>query len=448
MSTSTAENQNSTASTAEKLSGQAVENKPVSAQPGGETRTGRGSGRGRLRFALELAALLPLSLLALEALLGFMGVGQQEIVRPDPELGCVHLPGKLVTWRMEGYSREHLSSAGLRDVEHSLSKPQGTYRIAIMGDSAAEGLQVALNETYARRLEQLLNEDLQAGGSLAKKLFMQEIPQNFAQNLAAGASPQAGAIKHFEVINFGCSSYSTGQELLQFKKEVAQYKPDLTIVMICKGDTLENNIDVTQRSKAEPKPYFYLDQTGKLELDTSILQENKDKLSLDSPTNKVLNWLRANSNLYGAVNRTNFNLFLSDKAYFRLTRFAQDMGKRLATQKEAIAVPLYGVQNNRQVTLAVIKEFQRTARAAGSQFAMTLFPDVTASDKDWADTITAIKAQASSDNFGVIDLQPPFRKDKNPSGLFLQFHFSKEGHELTARTIKEFLENTPVKPAP
>ncbi|HNA73407.1 MAG TPA: hypothetical protein PKW73_08715, partial [Candidatus Obscuribacter sp.] len=92
MSTSTAENQNSTASTAEKLSGQAVENKPLSTQPERETRTDKSSGRGKLRFALEMTALLPLSILALEALLGFMGVGQQEIVRPDPELGCVHLP--------------------------------------------------------------------------------------------------------------------------------------------------------------------------------------------------------------------------------------------------------------------------------------------------------------------------------------------------------------------
>ena len=377
--------------------------------------------RGKARFVFELSLYLAVAMVGLEGLLGAIGVGQQEIMMPEAELGCVHIPGKMVTWRLEGYSRGKFSSAGLRDREREIAKPAGVYRIAVMGDSAAEGLQVEQNETYAARLEERLNRK-----------------QNQSkQNQGA----------KFEVINFGCSSYSTGQEYLQYKRQVQAYKPDLILLMMCKGDTLENNLNPQDRNKAEPRPYFYLDQAGQLEQDNSILQMNKAKLSQDGWFNQTINWLRANSNVYGMVSRTNFNLFLSDKAYFRLTRLLQDISRKASSLagKEEIAVPLYGAQNNRQVTLALLSRFNQEAKAAGTRFAVTLFPDVTNSDQDWKDTIKALKDRASAEDFDVIDLQPPFRQDKNPQGLFLQYHFSRAGHELTADTIEKFLEQKKIR---
>ena len=176
---------------------------------------------------IEFAVLLPLALLAMEAVLGFAGVGQQEILQPDRQIGCVHIPGKKVTWRLEGFSNDSFSSSGLRDLEHQVLKPAGTLRIAFLGDSATEGLQVKMSETFAKKLEADLS-----GNVLGPKQ------------------------KHIEVLNFGCSSYSTGQELLQFDRAVAQYKPDLTVVLMVLGDTLENTVDVAHKGQAEPKPYF------------------------------------------------------------------------------------------------------------------------------------------------------------------------------------------------
>lgn len=369
------------------------------------------------RFFLELALLLPLCTFALESTLGFCGVGQQEIVTPSLELGCEHIPNKLVTWRLEGFSQEKFSSQGLRDVEHPLVKPAGTYRIALLGDSAVEGLQVRLDETYASTLQRLLNAD-----------------KNKKYN--------------YEVMNFGCSSYSTGQEYLQYKRDVAKYKPDLTIVMMCKGDTLENNIDVLHRDKAEPRPYFYLDGEGKLQEDMSIIAENRDKLDPNTPYNRVINWLRANSNVYGIITRTNFNLFLGDKAYYRIMRFQQTAGKKindfvqekLLHKKPEVTATIYAPQENRAVTKALVREFQKTVQESGSKFALMLFPDVTASDVDWATTVSQLKEQSTADNFTIIDLQPRFKQDKDPSSLFLQFHFSKRGHDLTAETILDLIK--------
>jgi hypothetical protein len=69
-----------------------------------------------------------------------------------------------------------------------------------------------------------------------------------------------------------------------------------------------------------------------------------------------------------------------------------------------------------------------------------LFPDVTASDVDWATTVSQLKEQSAADNFTLIDLQPRFKQDKDPSSLFLQFHFSKRGHDLTAETISDLIK--------
>src|ERR1700687_5059060 len=94
----------------------------------------------------------------------------------------------------------------MRDVEHTIAKPAGVYRIALLGDSATEGLQVPFDATYGREIERIY---------------------------------AAHGIKA-EVLNFGCSGYSTGQEVLQFEREVAQYKPDLSILLYNRGDSMEN----------------------------------------------------------------------------------------------------------------------------------------------------------------------------------------------------------------
>ena len=57
------------------------------------------------RFWLQMALMIPLSIITLELTLGALGVGQQEIVQPDPVLGCVHLKNKMVTWRLEEIGR-------------------------------------------------------------------------------------------------------------------------------------------------------------------------------------------------------------------------------------------------------------------------------------------------------------------------------------------------------
>jgi hypothetical protein len=48
------------------------------------------------------------------------------------------------------------NSVGLRDVEHALSKPPGTYRIVVLGDSLSEAIQVDREKTFWAELQREL----------------------------------------------------------------------------------------------------------------------------------------------------------------------------------------------------------------------------------------------------------------------------------------------------
>lgn len=142
-------------------------------------------------------------------------------------------------WASEGEASIQINSAGLRDREHPLPKAPGTFRIALLGDSFSEAMQVPIEETFWSILEGKLNGCRALGG------------------------------RRVEVINFGVSAYGTDQELLMLRHHVWEYEPDLVLLAFC------NHNDVSDNSKAlsseDCKPYFDL-QNGRLVLDASFRQ--------------------------------------------------------------------------------------------------------------------------------------------------------------------------------
>jgi len=90
------------------------------------------------------------------------------------------------------------TTAGLRDREPTVEKPPGTVRIAVLGDSFTEALQVAAEETFWAVLERALQ------------------------------SCPAYAGRAVEVINFGVGGYGTAQELLTWREQASRYAPDLS----------------------------------------------------------------------------------------------------------------------------------------------------------------------------------------------------------------------------
>jgi hypothetical protein len=101
-----------------------------------------------------------------------------------------------------------INSDNLRDVERPVAKPSEVTRIAVLGDSMVEGIQVPLEETFAKRLEGLLL--LETGR------------------------------KH-DVINAGISSNSATAEYLLLKHKIVKYRPDVVILAFFPADVSDDD---------------------------------------------------------------------------------------------------------------------------------------------------------------------------------------------------------------
>ncbi len=381
----------------------------------------------RLFFSvLQTVLAVVICVALLEMFFRFTGVGEQEIIYPDPVLGCRHIPGKLVTWRFEGYSHDFFSSVGLRDVEHAVVKPEGTVRIALMGDSATEGLQVPLEKTYARLLEKYLNS------------------QNSNPNIK------------YEVLNFGCSSYSNGQEFAYYKTLAAQYRPDYVIVFYSQGDALENCTNPFFRKNAEPRLYFYFDNNKQLRVDTSVLSMNTDKLHIS----QLDKFLKTNSRICGVFSQTNLALMLNEKWYQRIrgwtlkgvdivsgrkdrnalvNKEAEELPSLLGLPPNTDAkIPVYMPQENAAITDAVLNRFGESVRNDGADFVVMTFPSLDKAS-EYSNQIERLKKFAQNKDFGFLDLTKPFKTSPKVKSLFLAYHFSEDGHDVTARELTKLV---------
>lgn len=358
--------------------------------------------RSKWRTAFETAAFLAVSVAFLEWFLPIAGVGQEEFLQPDTKLGCHHIPGKYVVWRMEGFSRGHLNSTGLRDVEHNIEKTPGTVRIALLGDSSTEGLQVPLEDTYARLVEQQLNNN---------------------------------SNQKYEVINFACSSYSTGQQHEQFLNEVAAYKPDITVLLYNRGDAVEN-IRKPGKLNVEPRPYFYLDQQGSLQPDASVLNYNKAKLS----PNPAFDFLRAHSSIYGVLSSTHLALCTNEPLYGKLKN-AFDWLSNLGNTNKNVANVLYPEQDAFRVTRNLLLDLNKSCKANNSKFVLLVFPN-TLGDLDLAYQAKQLLTLSKEENFPSFDLTQSFYDTGNPGSLFLEYHFSSAGHKVVADQLTKLLQKS------
>jgi hypothetical protein len=186
-----------------------------------------GARRTSLRQRLLLAAGgLAAAFVLAEAGLRLLGIGYPFLYRYDPLVGSGLRPGVAGWWTREGRTFVRISSDGLRDREHTRDKPPGTYRIAVLGDSYAEALQVEREEAFWALLERLLPRCGFAGG------------------------------RPVEVINFGKSGRGTGEELLVLRHQAGGFSPDLVLLAFTSGNDVRNNSRALEEDRH--RPFFSL----------------------------------------------------------------------------------------------------------------------------------------------------------------------------------------------
>jgi hypothetical protein len=179
--------------------------------------------RARLVLLLVSTAF---TLLLAEVALRVAGVSSPNFYGPDPWRGWALAPGAEGWSRREGEAWVHVNRDGLRDVDHAMPKPPGVLRIAVLGDSCTEAIQVPAKRTFWA-------------------LLARELPRC-----------PALAGRRVEALDFGVSGYGTAQELLTLRLHVWKYQPDLVLLAFYSGNDVRNNYRPLEQDPA--RPYFVL----------------------------------------------------------------------------------------------------------------------------------------------------------------------------------------------
>jgi len=127
---------------------------------------------------------------------------------------------------IDGYFKNvpfRTNSAGLRDREYALQKPENTFRVAVLGASFALPAGVAIEDAFHSRLE---------------------------ERFSAQFAP-----RRYEFINFSVGMYSPRQVLATLESRALAYEPDLILVTVTSLSMpwLVGNPPIPRRSDDEPR---------------------------------------------------------------------------------------------------------------------------------------------------------------------------------------------------
>ncbi|HYY43173.1 MAG TPA: SGNH/GDSL hydrolase family protein, partial [Pyrinomonadaceae bacterium] len=206
-------------------------------------------------------------------------------------------------YRKEGEAYVSINCQGLRDREHAFQKPPNTLRIAVVGDSYAEALQVPVADAFWAVLEDKLQACAALGG------------------------------RKVEVINFGVSGYGTAQELITLEQQVWAYQPDVVLLAVTTNNDITDNARALK--KTDEIPYFVL-RNGQLTLDDSFRTNRAFRLR-NSWLNRAGRWLRDSLRVIQAIHQTQHALKARLDA--RRARAAQTAQQGQPTAQQGAADP-------------------------------------------------------------------------------------------------------------
>lgn len=101
-----------------------------------------------------------------------------------------------------GVYEDRINSHGFRGPEIGIDSASDVVRIACLGDSTTFGFNVRATDSWPALLQNLLNENLEAGDAAAR----------------------------VQVINGGVIGYSSTQALIHYKKRIARFDPDFVVI--------------------------------------------------------------------------------------------------------------------------------------------------------------------------------------------------------------------------
>lgn len=304
-----------------------------------------------------------------------------------------HPPGVVAYLPQRGISVS-FNSEGMRDLEHSVTKAEGTFRVLLLGDSFMEALQLPFESSFPSLVERLL------AGRTGRRI---------------------------EVVNASVSGWGTDDELQYLATRGLKWKPDLIVVAM----TLHNDIADNLRER------FHTTRNG------ALVEQPAQVSFLEQRNIQAKTFLAARFHTYQLLVRARRFQETHSEAR-KLSGHVVDLFRNPTDPQIARGVEL---------TSLLLKRIHRLASANTSVLTLVLLPlAVQLSDARFAtfaasatDKLDMTRPQRMMTDVGrrlgieVIDLLPGFREWTTGGGesLYLESdgHWNEEGHRLAARIV-------------
>jgi lysophospholipase L1-like esterase len=384
------------------------------------------------RLALLSAAGL-FALLLGEAALRLAGIAYPNFYQVDPLRGWALRPGAEGRWVREGNAAVEINGDGWREREVARHKVAGTFRIAVLGDSMTEAMQVAAEATFPRLLE---------------------------DRLAACPTLPPGT-ERVEVLNFGVAGYGTAQALLTLQQAVRPYQPDLVLLAFFPGNDVRNNSRALQQEGR--RPYFLLSEGGELVLDDRFRHTRGYRFRMSSQ-GRLLYSLMDHSRLVQALKEAWARIEIGRRRQIRTEGAGTEAGldPEVYQPPERTREPVLWEKAWR-VTEALFLEMQGEAATQGAPFALTALTDGHAVHPD-RETRSATAETLGLEDFSYpgerlarfaaehgipfLDLTPPLAGQAETTGTFFHGfdntrpatgHWNEAGHAAAAEWLTTWL---------
>lgn len=365
---------------------------------------------------------------------------------PDPVIGWRFTPGQKY-WCLDENDHpitESVNRYGWNDREWAVEKPAGTYRVAVIGDSYVEALQVERAKHFITLAEKQLNA---SGG------------------------------ERFELMNFGRSGFTQSEEWIILQSDVARFSPDMVVLFFFPPNDI---MDVHPETAIDPiRPYFMPAPNGAWVLDTSFKDlpsfRMKSRISFFKHHSALVSLLAERYSLYTlkriAVQR---KLLAPDR-----TAIVPDRLAGYLSLASAHPDPAY-VRNYNRWNKEIIKRMADFCRRRGIRMVLVsidtpdYIPGVEERFKKWDPTFKPdffdedLKEFAGRNGMGFLGLGRIFRLGYERSGEFSHWgdwrrpnpkkysdylghsgHWNYRGHELVAGAlageIDELVKGEPAK---
>lgn len=353
----------------------------------------------------EFIAVLVVGLLLLEPLMTLAGVNNDEFQDFNPSTGWSPAPHRSYVSRAEGYGSSTINSLGMADKERTVEKPPNTYRIAVVGCSQTQGDLAPMPERFTSLIEDRLN----AEGSPVK----------------------------YEVLNFGVSAFSIGQEYVRLRDFALKFKPDL-VMFDARPNALLYMGPYQTKGVYNSRPIFGITPDGTLVEDRHSQQHWMQSGEFRFMQNT--RWLRFNSRLWKLSSKVTytFNQYKQKAIDFVLAAFhIQNRGQSAPAVPSLMGQKLSPEQVEAMKYLGRVAEVimlksRQMCEKQNCKFLLVYLPAIKSTRDEREGEI--FREFATRNKINYVDFNPQFDEiAKDPTKkLFRICHFDIDGHRALA----------------